>query len=266
MSDQSLSSEPGGPEFGDVAPRDILMEGNFIQASGNHSVSLEGPSVADPARRLVFRNNRVENGSVSFRKSVDVRIEGNVIHADPLHPALDLPVVKNVQVIDNEISGAGGADGLVQVRAQYDVTNPFPRAFPADVTVSNNVIRANRGQTGLQIRDAIGNITIVDNQIYGSDRVGIQVHNRYDGDSPRTGFTVSRNVLRNFDKGIMFVTDGDPFRSVTITGNSINHNQVVRTAAVGIVFLKTGPYQSFATVTGNVFGAGITTNILVLSP
>jgi polygalacturonase len=265
MGDQSLSSEPGGPEYGNVAPRDIVMEGNFIQASGNHSVSLEGPSIADPALRLVFRNNRVENGSVSFRKSDGVLIEGNVIHADPYHPALELPVVKNIQIVDNEISGAGGLDGVVQVRAEYDVINPFPRAFPTGVTLSRNVIRATNGQTGLWVRDAVGDITIVDNQIYGSDRAGIQVLSRFVSGSARSGFTIRGNIIRDFDKGIMFASDGDRYEAVEIEANNIDHDQSPPTEAVGITFMKTGPYEVFASLIANVFGSGIKTPVQVLS-
>jgi hypothetical protein len=263
VSDQSISSEPGGRSLGDVAPRDILMEGNVIRHMPRQpwAVALEGPSPTDVARRLVFRNNRVENGAVTFRKADDVRIEGNTIVGPASAPALELPTnVTNVQVVNNEISGEGGGEGVVQVRAEYDA-----RAYPSDVILSNNRIRAARArQSGILIRDAISDITIVDNEIYGEAGIhGIHVFNRVARGSPRTGFTIQGNVIQDFEKGIRFGTEGDPFAKVEITGNSIDHNQEAPTETIGIVFSATGPYEAFATVIENRFGAGIRTHILV---
>jgi hypothetical protein len=263
VSDQSISSEPGGRTLGDVAPRDILMEGNVIRHMPRQpwAVSLQGSSPTDVAQRLVFRNNRVENGAVTFRKTDDLRIEGNVIIGGPTSPALELPTnVTNVQVVNNEISGQAGGDGVVQVMAEYDA-----RAYPSHVTLSNNRIHvAGVGQSGIFVRDALSDITIVDNEIYTEAGIhGIHVFNREVRGSLRTGFIIRDNVIQNFQKGIRFGTEGDSFAGVEIAGNSIDHNQESPTETIGIVFAATGPYEAFATLVANIFGGGIKTHILL---
>jgi hypothetical protein len=234
-----------------------------IRARGNLCVALEGLNISDVAKRLVFRNNRVENGAVKFREVDGLIIEGNTISGLAVHAPLELPSVRNAQIIGNDISGERG-EAMIVVEAQYDVANAYPAALPAQVTLSGNRIQSNGGQPGLLIQDALGDITIQQNEIYGVERVGIPIVNRLSSGSPRSGFTVSGNLVRNFAKGIMFGTDGDFYRNVRVTGNTINHDQTPPTPTVGIVFSKTGPYQTFATVTGNAFGSGILTGILLL--
>jgi polygalacturonase len=264
VSDQSLSSEPGGKALGfPVGPRDIVMENNVIRHfNDTDCVALQGPSVTDRALRVVFRNNRMENCSVKFRSMDGLLIEGNTIVGDR-YTTLSLPSVSNVQIVDNEISGPGGGDGLVEVTAQYDITNPYPSAFSSHIVVRNNRIRPNAGQPGLRIGDALSDVVIEDNTIDGTDHTGILIFNRFVGGALRSGFTIRGNVVRNFHKGIVLSTRGDRYAAVVIEANDIDHDQMPATAAVGILFSETGHHEAFATLTGNRFGTGIVTPILV---
>jgi hypothetical protein len=265
ISDQSLSSEPGGRDIGNVGPHDILMEGNVIRHfNRTDAVNLQGPSVSDLARRVVFRNNRVENGAVRFRSMDDLRIEGNTILGDDGNAALRLGSVTNAQIVDNDISGPGGIEGLVEVTAQYDIQDGFPSAFPNHITLSNNLIRLTDGVPGIKIADALGNVTILGNEIRGqSGAVGIQVLSRFVSGTPRSGFTLRDNEIWNFERGIALSTEGDRFAGVVIEGNAIDHDQATPTETVGILFSKTGPYEAFAIVANNVFGPGIRTRFLI---
>jgi polygalacturonase len=260
---QSLSSEPGGKNLGDVAPRDITMVGNVIRdLYGNDCVGLQGPTTINPARRVVFRNNVLENCRVKFRSMNDLLIEGNSITGQ-WAGSMQLPSVINARIINNEISGPNGGAGLVEITAQYDGGHVYPTAYPDQITVRGNRIRPTNGQPGLRVQDAISNVTIEDNEITGPGKIGIQFFNRTLYGSPRTGFAVRRNDIQNFVTGIGFSTEGALYAGVTIEGNTLDHNQTPAANTVGLWFAKVGNYQSFATLVGNVFGPGIKTVILV---
>lgn len=256
ISDQSIDVEPTGSR----APSDILIEDNIIRHStGTWAVAIGGIGQSDVAHRLTFRNNRVENGAVSFGKTDELLIEGNTILADNKHSALRLAKnVTNVLVVGNEISGSGGGeDGLVEIISLNGV-------FPSHVTLQGNSITATGGQAGIYVRDAISDIRIVGNEIRGvGNAIGVDVTSIALLGTPHANFSILDNVVSDFSAGVRFSSRGDRFTNVEIRGNSIDHSQRPVTETIGILFDKTGPYQAFADVTPNEYGPGIEQAILV---
>jgi hypothetical protein len=257
MSDQSIDVEPTGSR----SPTDIFIENNVIRhTNATLAVAPGGIGGVDVVRRLVFSFNRIENGGAQFAKINDLRIEGNTIIGDPSHATLRLTHnVTNAVVIGNEFVGAGGSElPVVEVEA-------LNGGYPSHITLQGNRIDATGGRVGIRVTDALGSISILQNEIRGGEGSpnGIHIENILTKSSPRSTFYILGNVLANFKNSIQFSTRGDAFGNVIIQGNTISHNQQPRTETVGILFNETGSYEAFAIVVPNSYGAGITLPIFV---
>jgi hypothetical protein len=256
--DQSIDIEPTGSE----SPTDVLIEGNTVRHStANYAIAIGGIGGGDVAQRFTVRNNRVENGSVMISKAHDVTVEGNVILGDPYHPAAlrfshDM---SNVQVFDNQITSISTAEDAAGIQV-VGLNDHYPQL----VVVRDNVIVTKRA--GIVIRDPSHGIAVQDNSITGvGGGSGVVVTMPVERGIVHTGISISRNLVRNFSISISLYTQSDLFSDVTITENNLDHNQTPSTATIGILFDKTGPYQSFAVVVPNVFGSGIKTPIAIRS-
>jgi hypothetical protein len=246
ISDQSIDIEPtGGP-----APTDILIEGNVIRhGSGTWAVGLGGVGGTNVAQRLTFTGNQVIGGAVLVYKLDDLTFEGNAIDADAAHPPLRMThSITNSRVVGNEFIAAGGGDeGVVQIAALNE-------AYPKDVDVSNNTIRAPSGSSGLFIRDALGGIDVVGNRIIGSGGTnGIHITTIVALGSRRSQFNIVGNEIGNFRNGVQLSGGGDSFDDVTIRGNTIGGEGSI----IGVLFEQTGEFETFATVENNIFGLGV---------
>jgi hypothetical protein len=130
--------------------------------------------------------------------------------------------------------------------------------------VANNTIHVATGLSGIHVRDALENIQITGNVISGdAGNLGIILNNILVKGTPRTGFSIVGNEIRNFTVAINFVTRGDAFRDVEIRDNIFDHDQNPAVETVGILFSKTGPFEAFAQIVSNLYGAGIRTQIEV---
>lgn len=262
ISDQSIDLEPTGsnsfPDATNLGPSDVLIEDNhFLHTTAALTVTLAGLTADDPARRVVFTNNRVENGSVQIHKADSVLFSNNVIVGHSTRIALSIQSRStNIRVIGNEIDGNGGTDGAIRL---YTL-NGFA---PSGIVIQDNTIRAAAGMAGIYSVDA-ENVQVINNEIYGQGaRSGIQFGNIVLNGATRTGFTVRGNTVRNFASAVRFSTREDPFGGVSIRSNVFEDDQPTPSQTVGIFFDNTGPYAPFATVDQNVFGRGITTQVLV---
>jgi hypothetical protein len=254
---QSIDIEPTGAQ----SPTDIFIENNVIHHSGGTwAVAPGGIGGTDVARRLVFSFNRIENGGAQFAKIDGLRIEGNTIIGDTRHSPLRLSHnVTNAVIVGNDIVGAGGSDiPVVDVGA-------LNGGFPSRVTLQGNHINAVLNQTGIHVRDALGDVSILENEISGSGNSnGIHVENTVTQGSPRSGFSVIGNVVRNFKNAVQFSTRTDAFSNVVIQSNDIDYTLSSPTETVGLLFNETAPYQTFAVVAPNSYGPGIKTSIVML--
>jgi hypothetical protein len=251
---QSIDIEPTGAQ----SPTDIFMEHNVIRHNGGTwAVAPGGIGGTDVARRLVFSFNRIENGGAQFAKIDDLIIEGNTIIGDTRHAPLRLSHnVTNVKVINNQIAGSRTVDiPVVDVEA-------LNGGYSSNVTIQGNRIDATLGGVGIHVGDALGGIAILGNEILGSGSSnGVHIENVVLKTSPRSGFSILDNVIRDFKNGVAFSTRGDSFANVSIQRNNFDHDQNPATIAVGIFFNETAPYSSFATVAPNTYGPGISTPI-----
>ena len=258
ISDQSIDVEPTGSR----PPTDILIEGNVIRHSSyTWAVAIGGINSTEVSHRLTFRNNRVENGAVTFGKADSVLIEGNTIIGDPRHSALRLARnITNLRVIDNDITGAGGEEGLVTVIS-------YNGAYPSRVTIDGNRISATGGQTGIYFRDALLGVNVLRNQISGSGKAtGISVSNIADLNRLRNSFALNDNTIRDFVIGVRFNTSNDAFKNVKVWRNSIDNGLVqafAPTGTIGLLFEGTGPYEAFASIAPNTYGPGIARTVVV---
>jgi hypothetical protein len=256
LSDQSIDIEPTGGD----SPTDVLIEGNIVRHStANWAIGIGGIGGGDVAQRFVFRNNRIENGSVLIYKAQDVTVEGNVILGDPYHSAgLRLTHdMANVQIFDNEITSPSTMVGSAGIQV-VGLNGHYPKA----ITVRNNVVVTKSG--GVIVRDASHSIAILDNSLSGTGSgTGVLVTNIISLGFVHSGFTINSNLVDDFAIGVSLNTQADLFSDVTIEQNTINHDQTPSTATIGLLFDKTGPYQSFAQITANIFGDGIRTEIAV---
>jgi hypothetical protein len=256
ISDQSIDIEPTGS----VSPTDVLIEDNVVHHStGNWAIAIGGIGGGDVARRFVFRNNRIENGSVLIYKAHDVTVEGNVILGDPYHGAgLRLTHdMANVQILNNRITSPSTNVGDAGIQI-VSLNEHYPQA----VTVRNNVVATKSG--GVMVRDASLDITIEDNSLSGAGgSTGVLVTNVISRGFVHSGFTINRNLVNDFAVGVSLATGADLFSDVTIQDNTIDHDQTPPTSTTGLLFDKTGPYQEFADITPNAYGAGIQTEVAV---
>jgi len=254
---QSIDIEPTGAQ----SPTDIFIENNVIRHNGGTwAVAPGGIGGTDVARRLVFSFNRIENGGAQFAKIDDLQIEGNTLIGDRRHATLRISHnVTNAVIANNEFVGGGSVDiPVVEIEA-------LNGSYPSHIMIQGNRIDASGGSTGIRVGDALGNISILDNEINGGgSQNGIHVENILAKSSPRRGFSILDNVLRNFKNGVQLSTRNDAFADVLIQRNDIDHNQSAPTETVGIVFNQTGSYQAFASVTPNTYGPGIKKPIAVL--
>ena len=258
INDQSIDMEPTG-DVGGLAPTDILIEDNVIRhTTPQWAVTVGGISSDDLSERVTFRNNQVLNGAVALGKITGMIIEGNTISGDSWHGALRIARnVNDVDIVNNVISGlGGGGQGVVQIVS-------YNGSYPSHVTVSGNRITATAGQTGLYIRDALGHIAVTDNVVTGMGKGnGIEMVSIATLGLVRTEFSVVANTVRNFAKGVKLGTSGDRFADVSVQANSLDHNQSPSTPTIGILFDKTQPYETFASVSANTFGTGIINTVV----
>jgi len=257
LSDQSIDVEPTGAR----SPTDIFIENNVIHhANGTLAVAPGGIGGKDVARRIVFSFNRIENGGAQFAKIDDLRIEGNTIIGDPGHATLRITHnVTNAVIVNNELVGPGKAELPVM---EIEALNG---GHASHITIQSNRIDASNGRGGLRIADALGNISILDNEITGGGgQNGIHIDNILAKSSPRRGVSILDNVVHNFKNAVQLSTRNDAFADVVIQRNDIDHNQSPPTETVGLIFNQTGPYQAFAIVAPNTYGRGIRTPSIVL--
>ena len=254
ISDQSISAEPTG----NSAPHDILVEGNVIRhESKNWAVALAGVSPQDVLERLIFRNNRLENGTAYLLWIDGLVLDENTILGDPYHSALRLQDVSNALVSDNDITGVAQEEfGVVQI-----LNEDF--ALSSNVTLRSNRISVAPGLTAIYVRDALGGITVLENQLLGSGNgIGIMFQNLLTVGTTRAGFFVTSNVVQDFAIGVAVFDRGDNYSNVIVRNNAID-DQTGLTESVGILFDGTGPYGAFAQVMSNTFGSGIYTTLRV---
>jgi hypothetical protein len=251
LGDQAVSVEPSGSG---APPRSITVEGNHVQHSNaNWAIAMSGTRKDEFLKGLVFRDNTIEDGSAYFLRSSDLDVTGNTILGDIWHPTLRLENVTNAFVTDNYVAGAksNNTEGIVQILNEEG-------ALTSNVTLQGNEIHANPNSTGIHVRDAKTNIIVTGNSLTGSDsKKGILIDNFLSTGSKRTNFTVSNNIVHNFEHGISIGTRGDSFSSLYVLNNAMNHNQQPTTATVGIVFSLGIDYRSVAQVLNNSFGTGI---------
>jgi hypothetical protein len=256
LGDQAVSVEPSGSGS---ASRRITVEANYVRHSNaNWAIAMSGTRRDEFLQGLTFRNNTIENGSAYFLRAGDVKVTGNRILGDRWHPTLRLENVNLAVVSDNFVAGvkSNNTEGVVQILNEEG-------ALTSNVTVKENQIQANPNSTGIHVRDARTNITITDNTLTGSDsKKGILIDNFLTTGSKRTNFTVSNNIVQNFEHGILIGTRGDTYSSVYVLSNSLSHNQQPSTSTVGIVFSLGTDYQSIVQVLYNSFGTGILRSIL----
>jgi hypothetical protein len=219
---------------------------------------MSGIKPADVLMRLTFRNNRIENGAAYFLWTDSLVVEDNLIQGDRLHSPLRIHDVSEGVVTGNDISAlVEGGTGAVQV-VNYD------NSLPSSITLERNTIQVSSGLSGIHVRDALGDIEILENTITGDDgNFGITFNTILVRGIPRTGLRIVGNEIRNFSVGISFVTRGDAYRDVEIRDNVLDHDQSPFSETIGILFSKTGPYQAFANILSNLYGAGIRTQIEV---
>jgi polygalacturonase len=256
LGDQAVSVEPSGSGS---ASRRITVEANYVRHSNaNWAIAMSGTRRDEFLQGLTFRNNTIENGSAYFLRAGDVKVTGNRILGDRWHPTLRLENVNLAVVSDNFVAGvkSNNTEGVVQILNEEG-------ALTSNVTLKENQIQANPNSTGIHVRDARTNITITDNTLTGSDsKKGILIDNFLTTGSKRTNFTVSNNIVQNFEYGILIGTRGDTYSSVYVLSNSLSHNQQPSTSTVGIVFSLGTDYQSIVQVLYNSFGTGILRSIL----
>ena len=255
QSQQSISSEPSGHG----SPTDILIEDNLIrhwEATSSWTIALGGVHSNDRMKRLTFRRNRIENGAVFFISTDDLVVEGNTILGHASHSALRLQHVSDAMVSNNVITADAQEDiGVVQI-LNKDLQ------LSKNVVIRNNRISVTTGLTAIFVRDASGGITILENELTGSGGHGVLVQNLLTTGATRAGYFLTNNEFLDFAIGIAFFDRGDNYSNVQIQTNMID-DRTPRTGVVGIVFDGTGPYELFAQVVSNTFGAGVTTPISV---
>ena len=257
VSQQSISSEPTG--F-DGAATDILIENNVIHHfSGSYSVALSGGGSLDPMKRLTFRNNTVDNGAVFFLWVDGIQVVGNTLRGGQKHAALRLQDISGGVVANNSVTGhEDGASAVLQLLNDG-------RRLSHDVTVRDNRVDARAGGTGIQVKDALGQITVAGNELLGPGNArGITFETLVSGVGLRSGFTVTNNDVQNFKDAIAFIARGDRFANVRIESTTANHDQQPAVETIGILFDRTGAIGTFAQLVGNIFGAGIKTPVRVL--
>jgi hypothetical protein len=256
ISDQSIDIEPTGG----AAPTDIVIEENIIRHSTTAwAVGIGGVGGGEVARRLTFANNQVLQGAVLVYKVDQLKLEDNVIIGDPMHVPLRIThSVTNSLIFGNELrSITGGEEGALQVVA-------LSGSYPATLLLRQNIIRVPQNSSGIFIRDALGGIELRENQILGSGGTsGIHITNNIQFRTPRSGFVIADNEIKNFANGVQFSTRGDAFAAVSIVRNAIGGDAGIISQIIGIVFDRTGPYENFATIEANNFGTGVSQPILV---
>jgi hypothetical protein len=252
ISDQSIDIEPTGGQ----APTDILIQENVIRhSSATWAVAIGGVGGTNVARRLTFRDNRVLDGAVLAYKVDELLFEDNVIMADPRHVPLRVThSVTNSRIVGNDIqASAGGDEGIVQIVA-------LNGAHPEGVVVSGNTIQAPQGASGILVRDALGAIDVSDNRIMGSGgKNGIAILTVVETGRTRAQFKISSNHVENFRNGIQISRRSDPFSDLMITSNTIQGKETI----TGVLFESTGEYETFAVVTGNIFGVEVNNPIQI---
>jgi parallel beta-helix repeat protein len=255
ISDQSIDIEPTGGD----SPTDVLIEGNTIRHStGTWAVGIGGIGGGDVAKRFTFRNNRVENGSVLIYKAHDVTIENNVILGDPYHSAgLRLTHdMASVLISNNQVNSPGQSEG-----AAIQVVG-LNGHYPSSIFIRDNTVSSERG--GIHVRDALHGVTVQNNTVLGSGAgSGVMVTNIIILGLVHSNISIFDNVISNFTVGVSLNTQGDDFTNVEITQNDIDHDQSPPTTTIGLLFDKTGPYETFAVVSPNLFGPGIRTRISI---
>jgi hypothetical protein len=255
ISDQSISAEPTG----NTAPTDILVEENVIHhASKNTAVALAGIGPHNVLMRLTFRNNQLENGTVHFLWADSLVVEGNVIKGDAFHSPLRMEDVSEAKVVDNDLFGAA-QEGIGTLQILNDDGD-----LSSGITVRDNRVDAAEGLSGIYVRDPWKDITIAENEIQGSGGgVGIGFDNILVNGTRRTGISLIENNVENFKTGIVFISRGDSYSDVEIRSNSIGYDQADALDTIGLLFIGTGPYETFAKLLFNIIGSEIRTRIRV---
>jgi hypothetical protein len=255
ISDQTISAEPTG----NGAPTDILVEGNVIRhASKNMAVALAGIGPHAVLKRLTFRNNRLENAAAHFLWTDSLVVEGNVILGDAYHSPMRLEDVSEATVFDNDLRGEA-QEGIGTLQILNDDGD-----LPSRITLRDNRIEIGPGLSGIYVRDPWKDITISGNEVQGSGGgIGISFDNILVNGTRRAGISVVNNNVENFKTGIAFISRGDPYSNVEIRSNSIGHDQGSTYETIGILFMGTGPYQTFAQLLSNIMGSEIRTHVRV---